>query len=135
MGHLLLCGVMLAELGMTPQLLGEAMCSAHMILCNFSSCHRCELGLILHGQPQEATMSAWASWDPNSPHHHLLLTTVPLMKAIECLSLELGLGAHPRMPRWGTHQVGEESHSLPPLCLEELWDINDVAVREAQLPL
>lgn len=80
-------------------------------------------------------MSAWASWDPDFPHHHLLVTTVPQMKAIECLPLELSLRAHLRMPRWGTHQVGEKSHSLPSLCLEELWDINDVTVREAQLPL
>lgn len=79
-------------------------------------------------------MSVWASWDPDSPHHHLLVTTVPHMEAIECLPLELNLRAHLRMPRWGTHQVGEESHSLPSLCLEELWDVNNVAVREAQFP-
>lgn len=57
------------------------------------------------------------------------------MKAIECLPLELSLRAHLRMPRWETHQVGEESYGLPSLCLEELRDVNDVAVREAQLPL
>lgn len=52
------------------QLLGDATYPAHIILRNFSSRHGYQKCPFFHGS-QEATMSAWAPWDP------VLLTATP----------------------------------------------------------